>query len=447
MRYYPVFLDLAGELAVVIGFNHLADEKAALLAEAGARVRRFAAHEYEDGVLAGARIVIDAGGDAEVNARAWAEAEAAGILINVLDRTHQCRFIAPAVVRRDPLLVAISTEGQSPFLASTLRKRLETWLGSEWGPFTALVGRIRRDLRRRGVPLVDQTPIYRRLLNSDVRRHLSAGRIADAECQAAAIAATAGRPAPGRVSLVGAGPGDPGLLTIAGQDLLAGADVVFHDALLSSDVLALVAKDAELVDVGKRGGRRSPRQDDITGALIEAARAGREVVRLKGGDPFIFGRGGEELQALLTAGLEVIVVPGVSAALAAPAAAGIPLTMRGVAASVAFATATGTGAEIPERLLGLAAAADTLVLLMPLGVLDDLAARLAQRLGPDRPAALVANATLPTQREARGTLRDIAASARAAGIEAPATLVVGEVVGAISCRQSREVRARVDATV
>lgn len=171
------------------------------------------------------------------------------------------------------------------------------------------------------------------------------------------------------------------------------------------------------------------------------------AVSLKGGDPFIFGRGGEELQALLTAGLEVIVVPGVSAALAAPAAAGIPLTMRGVAASVAFATATGTGAEIPERLLGLAAAADTLVLLMPLGVLDDLAARLAQRLGPDRPAALVANATLPTQREARGTLRDIAASARAAGIEAPATLVVGEVVGAISCRQSREVRARVDATV
>jgi len=116
VRYYPVFLDLAGELAVVIGFNHLADEKAALLAEAGARVRRFAAHEYEDGVLAGARIVIDAGGDAEVNARAWAEAEAAGILINVLDRTHQCRFIAPAVVRRDPLLVAISYRGAEPFL-------------------------------------------------------------------------------------------------------------------------------------------------------------------------------------------------------------------------------------------------------------------------------------------------------------------------------------------
>jgi len=430
VRYYPVFLDLDRQPTVVIGEGALAEEKAALLAEAGAYVRRLPAAAYTEGTLAGARIVIDASGDPRTNARTWAEAEAAGILINVVDVTHRCRFIAPALVRRDPLLIAISTEGESPFLASTLRKRLEAWLGAEWGPFTALVGRVRRRLRRRGVPLEDQTAVYRRLLGSPVRDLLRAGRAADAELEAAAIAAGAGQTHPGRVALVGAGPGDPGLLTLRGRDLLAEADVVYHDALVSPDLLAQVPAAVELVDVGKRAGKHSARQDDITAALIAAARAGREVVRLKGGDPFVFGRGGEELEALLAAGLEVIVVPGVSAAVAAPAAAGIPLTLRGVSTSVAFATATAADAGLPDRLTELAAGADTLVLLMPLGVLDELAARLAAVLGPDRPAALIARATLPDQRVARGRLRDIAALARAAGIEAPATLVVGEVVAA-----------------
>ena len=442
MRYYPVFLDLAGQRAVVIGSGTLADEKAVLLAEAGAEVERVAAADYREGMLASARIVIDASGDLELNERVWAEAEAAGILVNVVDRTHRCRFIAPAIVRRDPLLIAISTEGESPFLASTLRQRLETWLGAEWGPFTALVGRLRRGLRRRGVPLTDQTAVYRRLLNSQVRDLLRDGRTAEAEFEAAAIAGTAGQPRPGRVALVGAGPGDAGLLTVRGQELLAGADVVFHDALISPQLLRQIPSTAELVDVGKRGGRRSARQDDITAALISAAEAGREVVRLKGGDPFVFGRGGEELEALLGAGLEVLVVPGVSAAVAAPAAAGIPLTMRGVSASVAFATATSAGAGFPERLRELAAAADTLVLLMPLGVLDGLTAALAPVLGLDRPAALISNATLPEQRVTCGHLRDLAARARAAGIESPATLIIGEVVNAIAAPQ-RSTRAGV----
>ncbi len=411
MKYYPVYLDLAGERAVVIGADPLADEKAALLQEAGAVVERLAAADYRDGILAGARIVIDAGGDLELNARVWAEAEAAGILVNVVE-----------------------TEGESPFLASTLRKRLETWLGSEWGPFTALVGRIRRGLRRRGIPLADQTPVYRRLLNSRIREHLRAGRTDAAEYEAAAIAATAGALRPGRVALVGAGPGDPGLLTVAAQELLAGADLVFHDALVGPEVLAMASPDAELVAVGKRGGRRSARQDEITAALIEAAGAGREVVRLKGGDPFVFGRGGEELNALLAAGIEVVVVSGVSVAVAASAAAGISFTMCWVSASVAVATATGADADIPERLIELAAAADTLVLLMPLGVLDELAARLAGVLGPQRPAAVIADATLPTERVVRGTLADIAGLARAGAVAAPATLVVGEVVNAVSRR-------------
>src|SRR5207248_9617934 len=172
VTYYAVFLDLADERCVVLGEGKLAAEKAAGLREAGAAVRVIASKDYRRGDLAGARLVFDASDDPAVNRESWAEAEAAGILINVVDRPAQCRFIAPAIVRRDPLLIAISTEGQSPFLASSLRARLERWLGREWGPFTALIGRTRRELRERGIPIQQQTKIYKRLLASDIRKML-----------------------------------------------------------------------------------------------------------------------------------------------------------------------------------------------------------------------------------------------------------------------------------
>ncbi|TMF67427.1 MAG: bifunctional precorrin-2 dehydrogenase/sirohydrochlorin ferrochelatase, partial [Chloroflexi bacterium] len=181
MRYYPVFLDLADEPCVVLGEGKLAAEKAAGLREAGAAVRVIASKDYRRGDLAGARLVFDASDDPAVNRESWAEAEAAGILINVVDRPAQCRFIAPAIVRRDPLLIAISTEGQSPFLASTLRARLERWLGREWGPFTALIGRTRRELRELGIPIQQQTKIYKRLLASDIRKMLRNDDISGAQ--------------------------------------------------------------------------------------------------------------------------------------------------------------------------------------------------------------------------------------------------------------------------
>src|SRR5947209_4855240 len=176
MRYYPVFLDLVDQPCVVLGEGKFATEKAASLREAGANVQVIPSREYRTGDLAGARLVVDASEDTEVNRRSWQEAEEAGILINVVDRPAQCRFIAPAIVRRDPLLVAISTSGESPYLASALRARIERWLGREWGPFTALVGSVRRQLRERSVPIPEQTRAYRRILNSDVRRLLKGGR-------------------------------------------------------------------------------------------------------------------------------------------------------------------------------------------------------------------------------------------------------------------------------
>jgi uroporphyrin-III C-methyltransferase/precorrin-2 dehydrogenase/sirohydrochlorin ferrochelatase len=427
VRYYPVFLDLTNQLCIVLGDGKFATEKAAALREAGADVRVIKNQDYRPGALAGARLVVDASEDENINRQSWDEAEKAGILINVVDRPEQCRFIAPAIVRRDPLLIAISTSGESPYLASALRARIERWLGQEWGPFTALVGNVRRQLRARGVPFPEQTRVYRRIVSSDVRGLLRRGRSDEASHIAVAIGQS-GATGPGRVALVGAGPGDPDLLTFKARELLADADYVLHDALIAPETLALCGPEARLEDVGKRGGQASARQADITARLIELARAGHSIVRLKGGDPFVFGRGGEETAALAAAGIPFRVVPGITAALAAPAAAGISVTRRGVASSVAITTAGGD----PHHLLELARAADTLVVLMARADLVETSAVLARALGGSRQAALISNATLPQQTSVTGPLDRIARLADEAGIEAPATLVVGDVVAAAS---------------
>jgi uroporphyrin-III C-methyltransferase / precorrin-2 dehydrogenase / sirohydrochlorin ferrochelatase len=428
VRYYPVFLDLAHQPCIVLGDGKLAMEKAAALREAGADVRIIPSRDYKHGDLAGARLVFDASDDPAINRQSWEESEAAGILINVVDRPAQCRFIAPALVRRDPVVIAISTSGESPFLASALRARLERWLGPEWGPFTALVGRIRRGLRERGVPIAEQTHVYRRLLRSDARELLRNGRGDEAEALAASLARP-GDQAGGRVALVGAGPGDPQLITVRARDLLADADFVLHDALISSETLALCPPEATLEPVGKRGGADSTAQAEITARMIELARSGHFVVRLKGGDPFVFGRGGEELMELVEAGIDVVVVPGVSSAVAAAASIGVPVTLRGVSSSVAITT--GTGTDWQRRIRDLARASDTLVVLMCRTNLAEVAAQVATAVGGSRPAAVVSKATWQDQRSIEGSIADIAQLADQARIPAPATLIVGEVVRAV----------------
>jgi uroporphyrin-III C-methyltransferase len=228
---------------------------------------------------------------------------------------------------------------------------------------------------------------------------------------------------------------------VAARELLAEADAVYHDALVDPRTLALCGPHARLVDAGKRGRRASADQAWITAQLIEAARAGEDVVRLKGGDPFVFGRGGEELAALRRAGLEVVIVPGVSAALAAPAVAGIPVTLRGVASSLAIVTGSGRDGSSPEWLERIATAVDTLVVLMPLGNLGDVCARLVAAVGPDRPAALVSSATLRDQEVLRAPIARMARVADEAGIASPATLVVGEVVDAMPAGEVGELVA------
>ena len=431
MTYYPVFLELRGRRCVVLGDNAVAREKVAVLISSGAVVDHHP-RPHQDGDLAGAYLAIDASGDPASNRAARAEAELHRVLLNVVDVAAMCDWIAPAVVRRGPLQIAISTGGESPFLAATIREQLEHLFGEEWEAFTQVVGTVRRRLRRRSVGPEHQRRAYKRLLQSAVRRLLREGRYTEAADLAAAIeheaASGDGEHEAGDVILVGAGPGDAGLLTVAGREALQCADVVFHDALVDPSVLELCARDARLVNVGKRAGRPSMPQGEINAMLIAAARTGQLVVRLKGGDPLLFARGGEEIAALLDAGVAVRVIPGVSSAIAAAAAAGIPLTHRGVAASVAITTGQQATSG-PDRLAGLAASADTLVVLMP-SDLDGITSRIAAVVGADRPAALVSAATLPGQRVTAAPIGELAALVGSAGDGngAPRTLLVGEVV-------------------
>ncbi|GAC1572665.1 MAG: siroheme synthase CysG [Candidatus Dormibacteria bacterium] len=445
---YMVALDLAGRRCAVIGGNDIAAQRVAGLLDAGAlvtviaaeiepRLRALAdrgdvswwARPYRAGDLHGAFLAINAGADPAIEAEVHDEARREGVLLNTVDRPAACDYATPALVRRGRLQVAVSTSGDSPHVAATVRRRIEREVGAEWGTLLALVARVRRRLRHEGVDASHQRRVYAALTHDDVLTALRGDR--DGETFARLLDGATTMPPGGHVHVVGAGPGDPQLLTIRVRDLLLDAEVVFHDALVSPGILALCGAGAELIDVGKRGGGRRTAQADITARLITAARSGAAVVRLKGGDPFLFGRGGEEVAALRAAGVAVEVVPGVSAALAAPAAAGIPVTMRGVSASVAVISGHDVRGVPPDRLERIARAVDTLVVLMPMHTLDRLSARLVAVLGAGRPAALSADATTADQRVVRAPLGDIAAAARTSGISAPATLVLGQVVDAL----------------
>jgi uroporphyrin-III C-methyltransferase/precorrin-2 dehydrogenase/sirohydrochlorin ferrochelatase len=420
MGYYAAYLDVTERRCLVVGGGEPALAKARGLLESGAEVTvvwdalvpafrqldvAVIERRFLDGDVEGCAVVIDASGDEATGVRVSRAAQACGIPVNVLDRPALCTFIAPALVRRGPLQVAVSTSGRSPFLAAHLRRLIERWVGEEWGGMVERTGRLRDGLRRRGVPVLEQTKAYARELGSFGAK--------------------------GRVALVGAGPGDPGLLTVRATELLSRAEVVFYDALVDPAILEWCRDDADLVAVGKRGGAPSTAQAAIEREMIAAARAGRFVVRLKGGDPFVFGRGGEEVLALARAGIRVEVVPGVSSVMAAPALAGIPLTLRGVAASFAVTTARrADGALHDFRDL---AGVDTLVVMMVVKSLGAVADQLvAAGRSADCPAAVVEAASTPRQRVVRGALRTIARRSRAAGVEGPALLVVGEVVTALT---------------
>ena len=446
MDYLPVFLDLRGRLTLVVGGGAVAMRKVELLLKSGAQVLVVAPRlhpelalyrdagriEHRDATFAaahfeGVALGIAATDRPEVNRAVAAAGAARGIFVNVVDDGSASTCIMPAIVDRSPVIVAIGSSGQSPTLVRRVRTQLEALLPERLGELARLAGRARERVRRALPDINQRRRFWDHLFAGSIASKVYAGRMSEAEALLEAQLQSPDAPPRGEVYLIGAGPGDPELLTLRALQLLQQSDVVLYDRLVSDAVLARVRRDAERVFVGKQSGQHRVTQQRIHALMLEYAGRGLRVARLKGGDPFIFGRGGEEIDALAAAGIPVVVVPGITAALGAAAAAGLPLTHRGVAQSVTFVTAMGEGAEALDW-RSLAASAQTVVFYMGISQLPRIVGHLLAQGAPrERAAAIIERATLPEQRVLAGCLHDIAQRAQHAGIQAPALLIVGEV--------------------
>ena len=457
MDYLPIFLRVQSRLTVVIGGGAVATRKAELLLKCGARVL-LVAPELGEGTrellqrhgpdaqmthlcapfaaqqLQGAALVIAATDSEAVNVEVSEAARAAGVPVNVADDAEHSDFILPEIVDRSPLIVAVSSAGTTPVLARRVREQVEALLPARLGALARFAGGQRERVNRLLQPAL-RRPFWERFFGSAANlERMSSNDAATLGAFSGQLAAFSQYPdagALGEVYLIGAGPGDPDLLTLRALQLLQQADVLLYDRLVSPAILERARREATRVFVGKDVGESTLSQDRINELLIGYARRGLKVARLKGGDPFIFGRGGEEIAALAGHGIAVTVVPGITAALGAAAAAQIPLTLRDVSQSVTFAPGHVAVADTLDW-PALARCGHTVVFYMAMAQLAGLTERLRKAGAPaDRPVALIAQATLPTQRVVRGTLADIAEIARTGGYGAPALLFVGEVTRVI----------------
>ncbi len=445
---FPAFLDLRGRPVLVVGGGVVARRKIAALLPTGAEVRVGApALDPEvaalveagrvvhlDGCfrtdwLDGVWLVIAATDDADINRTVAEAADARRIWANVVDDAPLCSFQVPARIERGPLQIAISSGGGAPMLARHLRERLETDLDESLGTLGTLLVRHRRRIRAQIPDTGARRRFFDAVMRSDIQTLLRRGDTDAAERRLLAMIDSACDTATqGRVALVGAGPGDPGLLTLRGLRLLNEADVILHDRLVSAEVLDLARRDAERIEVGKESGQHHVPQEQIHALMLEHARAGKRVVRLKGGDAFVFGRGGEELEFLRAHGIGYEVVPGITAALACAAYAGIPLTHRDHAQSVRFVTAHAKHEDDGLDWAGFAREKQTLAFYMGVSGLERVCMRLlAHGRAASTPCALVENGSRPEQRVVVGTLDDLPALARRHDVRSPALLFVGEV--------------------
>ncbi|MHB8475262.1 MAG: siroheme synthase CysG [Steroidobacteraceae bacterium] len=451
MNYFPVFFDLSGQKVLIVGGGEVALRKISLLERTGASITvvapeiapellsraaagkvRLLIREFSPDDLQGARLVIVATSRRAVNRWIASLSESRNIPVNVVDDAQASRFIVPAIIDRDPVLVAVSTGGAAPVLARRLRERLEALIPAGIGELASWLRTLRETSRRKLRPGGARRRFFEAIVDGPAARRFIAGDIEGATRLARhLLAATSAAPrASGEVTLVGAGPGDPELLTLKGLRALQDADVILHDRLVPPAVLDLARRDAQRICVGKAAGNIGSTQQEINALLIEHANQGKRVVRLKGGDPFVFGRGGEELQALAAARIDFSVVPGITAALGAAAYAGIPLTHREHAHSVTFVTGHGQdqGPEPDWRALAMPGA--TAVFYMGLARLDRIVEKLLAHGAPgSRPAGIVAQGTASDQRVVTATLATIRSVASGADLRAPALLIVGDVVG------------------
>jgi uroporphyrin-III C-methyltransferase/precorrin-2 dehydrogenase/sirohydrochlorin ferrochelatase len=450
MRSLPIFLDLSKGRFVVVGATPAASSKLETLRARGADIawhpvtlgreeaeRRFSLRydhvfrivegEPAKRDLAGAAAVISAAGD-EIDRRVAQYASRLGIPVNVVDRPELSSFLFPAIVDRGDVVVAVSTGGRSPVLARRLRERIEALLPSRLGALAEFLGRKRASLRGRRSPVFSDRRFWEEILDGPVAQHVMEGDVIAAEQLFDVKKRTGAKHQTGTVALVGAGSGDPDLLTLKALHALQDADIIFYDALVTPEILSRARRDARKVLVGKRNGQPSEDQEDINRRLIAEARQGARVVRLKGGDPFMFGRGGEELTALQAAGIPVSVVPGITAALGCAAEAELPLTFRDEATRLVVLTGHLAKKDANIDWSGLADPATTVVIYMGLtsasAICDGL---IAAGRSPATPAAVLARGTCPDSFSVAGPLKDLAALAAQAG-DGPALIVVGKVV-------------------
>lgn len=456
MDYLPLFVDVRDRQIVVVGGGVVAWRKIEHLLKAHARVRVIAPELCADLTLyrdlgriehrpllfsapqlEGALLVIAATDDEAVNDAVARAARERGVLVNVVDDAARSAFIFPAIVDRSPLIVAVGTAGSSPTLARRVRTQIEALLPERLGLLAQYAGRWREAVKQALPELPARLRFWDGFFNGPVAASLLSGNAAGADAamqrslDQSRVAASARL---GEVYLIGVGPGDPDLLTLRAQQLLQQADVLLYDRLVPDVILGRARRDAEKINVGKAPGKHEHTQDYINQLLLEHARAGKRVARVKGGDPFIFGRGGEEMQLLREAGIPVVVVPGITASLGAAASAGIPLTHRGVSQAVTFVTATGASSA-SLNWQALAQPHHTVVFYMGAAQIDLIVARLLEHgLRPTQPVALLERATWPDERVLKSTLAQLPAMAAAAQLRSPTLLVVGEVAALAQAR-------------
>ena len=426
MRHFPIFLELHGRTALVLGEGEVADRKAEPLRAAGAIVKL--RRHFDPADLDGCAIAI--GADAEESElQALSEAaRARGIPVNVVDRPALCSYITPATIDRDPITIAVSSAGTAPVLARLIRARIEASIPPAYGRLAALAERFKARIRTALPDLAQRRRVLETLLTGRAADLVFAGRDEEA---ADIFAATldGAEPSGGMVFLVGAGPGAADLLTLRAQRLLGEADVIVHDRLVG-EALDMGRRDAERIYVGKQRANHCLQQEDINALLVRLAREGRRVVRLKGGDPFVFGRGGEEAEALAEAGVPFEVVPGVTSALACAAQAGVPLTHRAAARSVTFLTGHTKEGRLDVDFAPLVRLGGTLAVYMGVVSLPQLRDGLiGHGLDPATPAMLIERGGTDRQRELRGTLDLLVEQGPGWSTQGPTLVLIGTAVG------------------
>ena len=448
MDYLPLFHKLQDRRVLVVGGGEVALRKARLLADAGANLRvvapdvldelrELAGQEgsevdgrgYQPSDLEGVVLVIAATDDEPLNAHISAQAQERGIPVNVVDAPALCSVIFPAIVDRSPLIVAVSSGGDAPVLARLIRARIETWIPSAYGQLAGLAKKFRAQVKAL-LPDVQQRRVFwEETFQGQIAESLFAGKPVEAERLLEEKIAGGKPKALGEVYLVGAGPGDPDLLTFRALRLMQQADVVLYDRLVAPAIIELCRRDADRIYVGKQRSDHAVPQDQINRRLVELAKAGKRVLRLKGGDPFIFGRGGEEIEELAAEGIPFQVVPGITAASGCAAYAGIPLTHRDHAQSVRFVTGHLKDGSCDLPWTDLVAPGQTLVFYMGLVGLPVICEQLIRHgRGANTPAALIQQGTTHNQRVFSGTLANLPQLVAEQQVQAPTLVIVGEVV-------------------